>query len=86
MAQFVYIDETGSAGKGAAKQPQLILAAVMVLEDKVQPLGHAMREIARDSLGWLPPDFEFHGHELWGGTGVWGGKNHQSDRILRGRN
>ena len=46
----------------------------MVLEDKVQPLGHAMREIARDSLGWLPPDFEFHGHELWGGTGVWGGK------------
>lgn len=74
MAQFVYIDETGSVGKGAAKQPYLILAAVLVPEDKVQPLGHAMRKVAVDHLGWLPSDFEFHGNEIWGGTGCWSEK------------
>lgn len=74
MAQFVYIDETGSAGKGAAKQPYIMLAAVLIPEDKVQPLSHAMREVAISHLGHLPPDFEFHGHEIWGGSGCWTGK------------
>lgn len=71
MAQFVYIDETGSVGKGAAKQPQLILAAVLVPEDQVQPLSRAMRKVATTHLDWLPDDFEFHGHEIWGRSGCW---------------
>jgi hypothetical protein len=74
MAQFVYIDETGSVGKGAAKQPFLTLAAVLIPEDKVQPLSHAMREVAFNHLGWLPSDFEFHGHEIWGGAARWSKK------------
>jgi hypothetical protein len=74
MAQFVYIDETGSVGKGASKQPYLTLAAVLVSEGKVQPLARAMREVAFNHLGWLPADFEFHGHEIWGGTGWWSEK------------
>jgi hypothetical protein len=73
MAQFVYIDETGSVGKGAAKQPYFMLVAVIVHEDKVQRLGNAMREVARDHLGSLPYDFEFHGNEIWGGSGCWAG-------------
>jgi hypothetical protein len=74
MAQFVYIDETGSVGKGASKQPYLTLAAVLVSEDKVQPLARAMREIALNHLDGLPTDFEFHGHEIWGGTNWWSEK------------
>ncbi len=74
MAKFVYIDETGSVGKGASKQPYLTLAAVLVPEDKVQPLARAMREVAFNHLGWLPADFEFHGYEIWGGTGWWSDK------------
>jgi hypothetical protein len=71
MVQFVYIDETGSVGKGGAKQPYLTLAAVLTPEDQVQPLARAMRAVAFEHLGWLPKDFEFHGHEIWGGTGWW---------------
>src|SRR5262249_12009042 len=71
VARFIYIDETGSVGKGAAKQPQLILVAVIVDEDKVKPLGAAMRRVAMDHLGWLPEDFEFHGNELWGRKNWW---------------
>jgi hypothetical protein len=74
MAQFVYIDETGSVGKGAAKQPYLTLAAVLIPEDKVRPLSQAMRSVASDHLGWLPSEFEFHGHQIWGGTGYWSEK------------
>src|SRR5215469_2006157 len=74
MAQFVYIDETGSVGKGAARQPYLILAAVIVPEEKVQPLSFAMREVAFTHLGWLPADFEFHAQEIWQGTGRWSEK------------
>ncbi len=64
MATFVYIDETGSVGAGGSHQPFLTLAAVLVPEDDVRPLGKAMREVAWDHLGWLPTDFEFHGHEI----------------------
>lgn len=27
-----------------------------------------------EALGWLPADFEFHGRELWHGSGHWEGK------------
>lgn len=74
MVQFVYIDETGSVGKGAAKQPYLTLAAVLTPEDQVQPLAQAMREVTLEHLGWVPSDFELHGHQIWGGTGWWSEK------------
>jgi hypothetical protein len=74
MAQLVYIDETGSPGRGANKQPLLTLAAVIADEEKVQPLAQAMRSVAYKHLDWLPPDFEFHGHEIWNRAGYWAGK------------
>lgn len=71
MAQFVYIDETGSVGTAAAGQPYLTLVAVMVDESQVGPLGEEMRRVAFKHLGWFPQDFEFHGHEIWGGVNWW---------------
>jgi hypothetical protein len=77
MVQFVYIDETGSVGKGASKQPYLTLVAVLVHEDRVRPLGNAMREVALDHLDRLPSSFEFHGYEIWGRGGCWSKKQPQ---------
>ncbi len=74
VADLVYIDETGSVGKGANKQPLLTLAAVVVHEDKVQPLAEAFRKLAWKHLEWLPADFEVHGNEIWNGTNHWVGK------------
>ena len=74
VAQFIYIDETGSVGTAGSQQPYLTLAAVLVHEDKVRPLAEAMDEVAFKQLGWVRANFEFHGHELWGGTGAWSGK------------
>jgi uncharacterized protein DUF3800 len=80
VARLVYIDETGSVGKGANKQPLLTLAAVLVDEGNVQPLLRAFQQAARDHLGWLPSDFEFHGNEVWSGTGYWKEKTYD-ERI-----
>ena len=74
MAQLVYIDETGSAGRGAAKQPLLTLVGILVDEEKVQPLRESVDRVAWDHLGWRPADFELHGQEIWHGTGVWADK------------
>jgi Protein of unknown function (DUF3800) len=74
VAQLVYLDETGSVGKGARKQPLLTLAAVIVDEGQVQPLGEAFKAIAWRHLEWPPADFELHGYEIWNGTGHWVGK------------
>ncbi|EME51742.1 DUF3800 domain-containing protein [Amycolatopsis decaplanina] len=71
MAHLVYIDETGSVGKGAKNQELLTLAAVLVHEDKVQPLAEAFRKVAWKHLDWLPAAFELHGNEIWNGTGPW---------------
>ncbi|MEE1943093.1 DUF3800 domain-containing protein [Streptomyces sp. TRM 70361] len=76
MANLVYIDETGSVGKGANKQKLLTLAAVLVHEDNVQPLADKFRQIARTHLGWVPADFELHGNEIWHGTGHWSSLPH----------
>ena len=46
MAEFVYIDETGSVGKGAKEQPNLRLVAVVVDESKVQPLAQHLFQLA----------------------------------------
>jgi hypothetical protein len=71
MAQLVYIDETGSVGRGAARQNQLIVVGIMVDESAVQPLDSALRQVARDHLGWFPFDLEFHGVDIWQGRGHW---------------
>ena len=70
MAQFVYLDETGTN----SSQPFLTIAAVVVDEERVQPLSGALRQVAMTHLGWIPEDFEFHGRELWHGQGHWEGK------------
>lgn len=71
MAQFVYLDETGSVGKGAKSQKQLLLVGVVVDEESVQPLAHRMREIAEASLGGVSGGFEFHAIDVWHGRGPW---------------
>lgn len=71
---MVYLDETGSSGRGARTQQYFTLAAVVVDEAAVQPLADRMRALAMTHLGWVPADFEFHGAVLWNGTGHWGGK------------
>lgn len=76
MAQLVYIDETGSSGKGAKRQPLLTLAAVIVDEDKVKPLAEGVREIAWKHLQWVPATFELHGVEIWNGKSFWNGMPH----------
>lgn len=75
MADLVYIDETGSAGKGAKNQPNLILVAVVVDEVRVKTLGERMREIAAAHLGEGRRGFEWHGVEVWNRHGAWSGKN-----------
>lgn len=71
MARLVYIDETGTSGK----QPFLTIAAAIVDEEMVQPLSGVLRQLAMTHVGWIPADFEFHGRELWHGTGPWEGKS-----------
>jgi hypothetical protein len=71
MAQFVYIDETGTG----AMQRYLYLVAAVVKEEQVRALANEMSEVARHHLGFLLPDnFEFHGSELASGTRHWKGK------------
>lgn len=74
MAELVYIDETGSAGKGAKKQPSLILVGVVVDEASVRVLGDRMREIAATHLGVDRRGFEWHGVDVWNGYGPWQSK------------
>lgn len=75
VAEFVYLDETGSVGRAAKRQPFLTLVAVVVDEATVQPLADRMSDLAMRHLGWLPGDFEFHGKQLWSGDGHWDDKS-----------
>lgn len=75
VAELVYLDETGSVGKGANKQRYLTLVAAAVSEESVQPLADRMRKIAADHLGApVPLHFEFHAVDIWNNKGVWSGK------------
>jgi hypothetical protein len=40
-----------------------------------------LRDVARQHLGWLPADLEFHGYEVWGGRGYWADKT--NDELIR---
>lgn len=81
MARLVYIDETGSSGKGAKQQDLVMVVAVLVDEDKVTPLREALAAVERKhfTLSRLTPR-EFHGVEIWNGTGPWIGKT--PDQLL----
>lgn len=74
VAKFVYIDETGSSGRAAKRQPYLTVAAAIVDETMVQQLRAGLQSVASDHLEWVPVEFEFHGHEIWGGNGYWTSK------------
>lgn len=76
VAKFVYIDETGSSGRAAARQPHLTVAAAIVDETMVQRLREGLRDVAWKHLKWVPADLEFHGQEIWNGTGYWAGKTY----------
>lgn len=74
MAELVYLDETGSVGRGARKQPLLRLVGVVVKEESVAPLADKMRFLAMKHLGYRPSDFEFHAYDLWHAQGYWSSK------------
>ena len=75
MAELVYLDETGSVGRGARNQPFLKLVAVVVDEGKVQQLQARFQALAMEHLGWVPADFEFHAYEIWNARGYWAEKS-----------
>lgn len=75
MARLVYIDETGSVGRGARSQPKLMVVAAMVDETQVQALNESLEDVAMTHLGRCPADFEFHGNEVWHGSKYWKGKD-----------
>jgi len=73
VAEFVYIDETGTSGN----QPYLNVVAAVVDEEQVQSLAVEMRKVAQHHLGFfIPDDFEFHGNQIWRGDPPWVGKTH----------
>ncbi|MFJ4255167.1 DUF3800 domain-containing protein [Microbacterium sp. NPDC090003] len=71
MVELVYLDETGSVGRGASQQPLLRLVGVVVKEEAVEVLGSRMADLAMEHLGWRPARFEFHGYDLWNANGPW---------------
>ena len=69
-----YLDESGNTGRklGDPDQPFHVLAAVMVREDRIQEMSQQLDDLAaraptREKL------IEYHGQELFGGSGVWEG-------------
>lgn len=69
-----YLDESGNTGRqlGDLTQPFHVLAAVMVREDRIREMTHRL-----DALAARAPTsqqlIEYHGQELFGGSGVWEG-------------
>jgi hypothetical protein len=74
MVELIYLDETGSVGRGARQQPYLTLVAVVVDETRVQPLSQRLRQLTMQHLGWIPAGFELHANEIWNGRGHWSDK------------
>jgi len=77
MAEFVYIDETGSSRGSFDKSPCIKLVAVVAHEDSVRLLSESLDAIVWKFLGWRPADFEFHGHEIWQRSGYWAHLEHE---------
>ena len=74
---FAYMDEAGNTGRNltdASQTIHLILTLVVdesqvpVLHDHVRTVGHRHCQ-----PHCLAPDFEFHGHALFGGNGYFSG-------------
>jgi hypothetical protein len=74
VAQLVYIDETGSSGRGASRQPLLRLVGVVVDEGAVAALSAGLSEIEQQHCSVVGVSTrEFHGTDLWHGSGRWAG-------------
>lgn len=71
MVDFVYLDETGSDLGPGRRHAELLLAAVVVDVSRVQAVREHLNSIGEAVLGTLPRGFEFHGYELWSGSGPW---------------
>jgi hypothetical protein len=81
---LAYLDETGNTGRDlrSADQPLHIIGALLVREDQIPALQAAVRDLARElfPLEHLDPGFEFHGAEIFGGSGRFDGWS-PADRV-----
>jgi hypothetical protein len=81
---LAYLDETGNTGRDLRSpgQPLHIIGALLVREDQIRPLQGAVRDLARDLFPaeHLGPEFEFHGTEIFGGSGRFEGWS-PGDRV-----
>lgn len=71
MAEFVYLDETGSTGSGGSSQQVFTLVAVVIPETHIMLLAEQMRVIARSIFDEVPENFEFHAARLWNSKDYW---------------
>jgi len=69
-----YVDESGSTGSRLddADQPVHYVLAVLVREDRVRQMNDRLEEIAADAPT-AKALLEYHGNELFGGSGEWTG-------------
>lgn len=72
--EFCYLDESGNTGRRLDDpgQPVHLIAAVLVREDRVRIMAQQLDALAR-SAPTIVPLIEYHGNELFGGTGAWKG-------------
>lgn len=68
-----YLDETGNTGDRLddPDNPTLVLAAVLVHEEQVQPLARAMEGLVTTILDVQPGQVELHGCAIFQRTGRW---------------
>ncbi|MCY4162804.1 MAG: DUF3800 domain-containing protein, partial [bacterium] len=69
-----YLDESGNTGSRLddPRQPYHYLVAVMVREDRVSQMSERLDELA-DSAATTANMVEYHGQELFAGSGPWDG-------------
>jgi len=69
-----YLDESGNTGKrlNDPDQPIHLLAAVMVREDRLREMADRLNDLA-DAAPTSEPLVEYHGDQLFHGTGPWQG-------------
>lgn len=82
--RFAYMDEAGNTGRNLADalQPIHLILTLVIDEARVMAIHDEIREIARCRCPrrCSEPDFEFHGQQLFSGSGPFDGMR-PSDRI-----
>lgn len=71
MAKLLYVDETGSSGGSWEASPFLTVVGVVVGEEKVRPLAESLRSLTVQYRLAGQRNAEFHGQDLFQGTGLW---------------